>query len=149
MADPSAAAAGDAAASAAAPPPTFVLDHLAHVNPLAGAVWRDRFFCAHFGDSHVSNTELMGHDQKKGGDMAALLKVLAFVARQTRDERQDELAQIGVGESQMTALDKAITTVENGSEAAAEEAAQQRQRADSLLIAVHGNAAHANVVAPH
>lgn len=114
---------GGAGVASPSPPPTFVLDHLAHVEPLAGPVWRDRFFCAHLGDSHVDNTELMGHDQKKGGDVAALIKVLAFVARRTQDERRDELAQIGVGEAQMNALDRAIAVVDEGSDTTATAAA--------------------------
>ena len=94
--------------SALSAPPSFVLSPLSRVDPMPGAVWRDRLFCAHFADSHVDNTELLGHDQKKGGDMAPLLRVMAFAASQTRDERKDELAQVGVGEEQMRALDKAM-----------------------------------------
>jgi len=106
-ADAAAAAAGGSAA-AAAPPPSFVLDPLKHVEPLPGPVWRDRLFAAAVADSHVSNTELAGFDQKRGGDMAALLAVFVFLGEQCRDTKREQLDACGVTEENRRALDKVL-----------------------------------------
>jgi len=101
----------DGGASAAATP-SFVLDALKHVDPMPGPIWKDRYFAAAIGDSHMSSTELQGHDQKKGGDMAALLAVLAFLAEQTRDGKQEQLAAVGFTDDDRRALDKVIGIVQ-------------------------------------
>ena len=107
---------GGGAASAAAPAPVFVLDSLRHADPLPGPVWRDRLFCCHFGDAVMDNTELQGLDQKRGGDMAPLLQVFAFVIEQTRHDKKDDLQRVGLDEAGMRALDKVIQIFKTRSE---------------------------------
>lgn len=102
-----------AAPSGASPPPPFVLNDLGHVEEKQ-PIWLDRFFFPWCGDTHAENTELLGFDQKKGGDVAALLAVLTFVVEKTRDERKEELARVGIADSQLLALDKAIQIFKGG-----------------------------------
>ena len=101
-------------ADPAAPQPTFVLKGLGHVEEDNLPIYHDRFFFPWCGDTHAENTELLQHDQKKGGDVAALLAVLTFVLEKTRDDRKEELAKVGVAEPQLRALDKVIQIFKGG-----------------------------------
>lgn len=53
-------------------------------------------------------------DQKKGGDVAALLAVLTFILETTRDEKRDEMARVGISDTELLALEKVIQIFKGG-----------------------------------
>jgi len=91
--------------------PSFVLDELKHVEPMPGPVWRDRSFACFFCDAYVNNTDLLGFDQKKGGDIGALLSVYGHLLRTTANDHASELTSVGVSGVELSSLDKVIGMV--------------------------------------
>jgi hypothetical protein len=54
---------------------------------MPGPIWNDRIYTGMFGDPYMENTELDGGDQKRGGDVAALVHVTWFILQRLMKER--------------------------------------------------------------